>query len=82
MRSNILKHVVLGSLLLSIAAVASPVRAEAQDRQELPTDRHDDGFDKGWLGLLGLAGLLGLKRRDHQHNIDRSEVNRSATSRV
>ncbi len=24
------------------------------------TERHDDGFDMGWLGLVGLAGLAGL----------------------
>jgi MYXO-CTERM domain-containing protein len=83
MRWNILKQALVGSLVLTTAAVATPVRAQAQDVQDLPTDRHDnDGFDKGLLGLLGLAGLLGLRRRDNQHHVDRSEVNRSATSRV
>ena len=39
------------------------------------SDRRDDGFNWGWLGLLGLAGLAGLRRRD-----DVSERNRIATA--
>ena len=37
------------------------------------SDRRDDGFNWGWLGLLGLAGLAGLRRRD-----DVSDRNRVA----
>jgi MYXO-CTERM domain-containing protein len=82
MRSNLLRQTLLGSLcLISIAAVGTPAEAQAQDVQNVPTDRHDDGFDKGLLGLLGLAGLLGLRRREH-HDVNRSDVNRPATSRV
>ncbi|WP_165251526.1 WGxxGxxG family protein [Paludisphaera soli] len=30
------------------------------------TDRDDDGFNPGWLGLIGLAGLAGLMpRKNH-----------------
>jgi MYXO-CTERM domain-containing protein len=83
MRSNILKQALLCSLFLATAAAAAPVRVEAQDVQNLPADRHDDrGFDKGLLGLLGLAGLLGLRRRESQHHVDRSDVNRPAANRV
>ncbi len=83
MRSNLLRQTLLGSLfLVSMAALGSPAPVEAQDAQTVPSDRHnDEGFDKGLLGLLGLAGLLGLKRRN-QHEVNRSDVNRPATSRV
>jgi MYXO-CTERM domain-containing protein len=83
MRSTLLRQSLLGSLfLVCLAGVGSPARAAAQDADRAPADRHDDnGFDEGLLGLLGLAGLLGLRRRD-RHDINRSEVNRGATSRV
>lgn len=83
MRSNLLRQSLLGSLfLVCVAGVGSPTRAAAQDAGNAPADTHDDNdFDKGLLGLAGLAGLLGLRRRDH-HSVNRSEVNRTATSRV
>ena len=88
MRSNLFRRASLGSLvLLCLAAAGSPGRVAAQDAGNVPADTHDDdGFDKGMLGLAGLAGLLGLRRRD-RHDTKRSEVNRndvnqSATSRV
>ena len=88
MRSTFFRPVLVGSLLLaSLAAAGSTTAAVAQDTQNVPADRHDDnGFDKGLLGLLGLAGLFGLKRRDERDtrygNADRTDANRSATSRV
>ena len=88
MRSTFFRPVLVGSLLLaSLGAAGSTTAAVAQDTQNVPADRHDDnGFDKGLLGLLGLAGLFGLKRRDERDtrygNADRSDANRSATSRV
>ncbi len=30
------------------------------------TERHERGFNFGWLGLIGLAGLLGLRRHGHR----------------
>ncbi|MFD0961701.1 WGxxGxxG family protein [Paenibacillus chungangensis] len=32
----------------------------------LTTDRNDNGFGWGWLGLLGLIGLAGLRGRDRE----------------
>ena len=67
MRSTLLRPTLAGSLFLAcLASVSSVTSAAAQDQSTVPADRHDDdnGFDKGWLGLIGLAGLLGLKRRD------------------
>jgi MYXO-CTERM domain-containing protein len=82
MRSNLLRQSLLGSLFLIGLGAGSPARAAAQDAGNAPTDtRDDDGFDKGLLGLVGLAGLLGLRRREH-HDVDRTAVNRPATSRV
>jgi hypothetical protein len=86
MRSTLLRPMLAGSLLLAaIAGVSAPSQAASQDAGSLPADRHDDnGFDKGWLGLIGLAGLLGLKRRDDVRNRDvsRTDANRSASARV
>jgi MYXO-CTERM domain-containing protein len=84
MRSNLLRQSLLGSLfLVCLAGVGSPTRAAAQNAGNAPADTHDDdnGFDEGLLGLLGLAGLLGLRRREHR-DVNRTEVNRTATSRV
>ena len=83
MRSTLLRQTLLGSLfLIGMAGVASTARA--QDAANAPVDTHDDnGFDKGLLGLAGLAGLLGLRRRENKDvNVNRSDVNRAATSRV
>jgi MYXO-CTERM domain-containing protein len=87
MRSKLLRPVLVGSLLIVGLGAGSTTPAVAQDTQNVPADRHDDnGFDKGLLGLLGLAGLFGLKRRNERDtrygNADRSDANRSATSRV
>jgi MYXO-CTERM domain-containing protein len=83
MRSNLLRQSLLGSLfLVCLAGVGSPTQAAAQDAGNAPADTHDDnGFDEGLLGLLGLAGLLGLRRREHR-DVNRNDVNRTATSRV
>jgi MYXO-CTERM domain-containing protein len=84
MGSNFLRQAALGSLLLvGITGIsAAPVQAATQDVDGTPVDTGDDnGFDEGLLGLAGLAGLLGLRRRDQQH-VDRSDANRTATSRV
>ena len=88
MRSNLFRRASLGSLvLLCLAAAGSPGRVAAQDAGNAPADTHDDdGFDKGLLGLAGLAGLLGLSRRDRRDTkrseVNRNDVNQSATSRV
>ena len=86
MRSKFLRPVLVGSLLVAGLAAAGSTTPAAAQTEHIPADRHDDGFDKGLLGLLGLAGLLGLKRRhdsDARHGTaDRSDVNRSTTSRV
>ena len=88
MRSKLLRPLLVGSLLIvGLGAAGSTTPAVAQDSQNVPADRHtDNGFDKGLLGLLGLAGLFGLKRRDERDtrygNTDRTDANRSATSRV
>jgi MYXO-CTERM domain-containing protein len=58
---------------IAVADAATPrlaiAQATAMDSSATATsrttDRDDDGFDMGWLGLLGLAGLLGLRRRDN-----------------
>ena len=84
MRSILLRRTLLGSLFLAgMAGIGSPARAAAQEAADMPVDTRDDdnGFDEGLLGLLGLAGLLGLRRREHQ-TVERSDVNRTATSRV
>ena len=80
MRSNLFRRASLGSLvLLCLATAGSPGRVAAQDAGTVPADTHDDdGFDKGWLGLVGLAGLLGLKRRDRDE-VKRGEVNRNVS---
>jgi MYXO-CTERM domain-containing protein len=88
MRSTLFRRASLGSLvLLCLAAAGSPGRVAAQDAGNAPADTHDDdGFDQGLLGLVGLAGLLGLRRRDRhdtkRSEVNRNDVNRSATSRV
>jgi hypothetical protein len=87
MRSKFLRPVLVGSLLVAGLVAAGSTTPAAAQTENMPADRHDDdGFDKGLLGLLGLAGLLGLRRRpdsDARHGTaHRSDVNRSATSRV
>jgi MYXO-CTERM domain-containing protein len=85
MRSTLLRPMLAGSLLLAaLAGVSVPSQAAVQDTGTLPADRHDDnGFDKGWLGLIGLAGLLGLKRRDDvRDRVSRNDATRSANARV
>jgi MYXO-CTERM domain-containing protein len=88
MRTKLFRRASLGSLfLLCLATAGSPGRVTAQDAGTAPGDTHDDnGFDKGWLGLVGLAGLLGLKRRDRDDarhgEMNRNDVSRGATSRV
>lgn len=59
----------LNIVAAGLIAATMPLPAAAQDTQSTTTtEREDDGFNPGWLGLLGLAGLLGLKRRDnHVH---------------
>jgi hypothetical protein len=75
-----------GSLLFAaFAGVTSPSPAAAQDQGPVPSDRHNDnGFDKGWLGLIGLAGLLGLKRREdvRDRNASMNDAGRAANARV
>jgi MYXO-CTERM domain-containing protein len=85
MRSNFLRQVAIGSLLLVGVTGVSSLSAEGatQDVGGTPADTHDDdGFNEGLLGLVGLAGLLGLRRRDEKEQVNRSEVNRTATSRI
>ena len=84
MRSNLLRQSLLGSLFfVCLAGVGSPTWSAAQDAGNTPADTHHDGkgFDEGMLGLLGLAGLLGLKRRERR-DLNRTDVNRTATSRA
>jgi hypothetical protein len=83
MRSTLLRTTLAGSLFLAcLAGVGSATSAAAQDQSTVPADRHDDdnGFDKGWLGLIGLAGLLGLKRRD-EHDVSQRDATRNDASR-
>ena len=87
MRSTLFRRAPLGSLVLLGLAVASlPTALAAQDPIAAPAEsRDDDGFNEGLLGLAGLAGLLGLKRRernDVKREINTSDLNRGATSRV
>jgi hypothetical protein len=44
------------------------------------TERDDDGFNLGWLGLLGLAGLIPRKQKVVHH--DRVATERPNTNRV
>ena len=67
-----------GFIFALVLGLSVPVLVNAQTqapdtpRDAAPaTDRADDGFDWGWLGLLGLAGLLGLKGRDRVDVHDR-----------
>ena len=83
MRSNLLRTTLAGSLFLAcLAGVGSATSAAAQDQSTVPADRRNDdnGFDKGWLGLIGLAGLLGLKRRD-EHDVSQRDATRNDASR-
>ena len=85
MRSILLRPMLAGSLLFAaFAGFSTPSHVAAQDTGTLPADGHDDnGFDKGWLGLIGLAGLLGLKRRhDVRERGVSSDASRSAGARV
>jgi hypothetical protein len=84
MRPNLLRTTLTGSLLLAVlAGVGSATTAAAQEQSTVPADRHDDdnGFDKGWLGLIGLAGLLGLKRRD-EHDVSQRDATKNDASRA
>lgn len=86
MRSTLLRPMLAGSLFLAaIAGISTPSQAAAQDAGTVPADRHnDDGFDKGWFGLIGLAGLMGLKRREDVRHRDalKNDANRTANARV
>lgn len=44
------------------------------------TERDDDGFNLGWLGLLGLAGLIPRKQKVVNH--DRVATDRTAQHRA
>jgi hypothetical protein len=83
MRSTLLRTTLAGSLFLAcLAGVGSATSTAAQDQSAVPADRdnYDNGFDKGWLGLIGLAGLLGLKRRD-EHDVSQGDATRNDASR-
>jgi hypothetical protein len=45
-----------------------------------PTERDDDRFNLGWLGLIGLAGLIPRKQKVVHH--DRVATDRPGTNRV
>lgn len=49
-----------------MTAVAQNANRGADATTARTTDRDDDGFDWGWLGLLGLLGLTGLLKRDRR----------------
>lgn len=64
------KRLALGLLGLALALSPFAGRASAQSTSDRTgtdtgttttrTDRHDNGFNPSWLGLIGLAGLAGL----------------------
>lgn len=45
------------------AAAASAAEDRTQTNMARDTERDDNDFDLGWLGLLGLAGLIPRKQK-------------------
>jgi MYXO-CTERM domain-containing protein len=64
MRTNFLRQIAIGSLLLVGVTGANSLSAEAATQDVGAPADDDDGFNEGLLGLIGLAGLLGLRRKD------------------
>ena len=50
-------------LAVPLFSQSDPNRSADLSTTSRADDRHDDGFDMGWLGLIGLAGLAGLRRK-------------------
>ena len=50
-------------LAVPVFSQSDPNRAADMSTTSVADDRHDDGFNMGWLGLIGLAGLAGLRRK-------------------
>ena len=54
-------------LVMPISASAQPVGSADTTVTTTDTDRDDEGFPWGLLGLLGLAGLIPRKHKDTVH---------------
>jgi hypothetical protein len=84
MKSTLYKAISASALVIGLAATGMPSFAQTSPgtgttgtgttgtdtttTTPVQTERRDDNFDWGWLGLLGLIGLAGLNGRKHQDN--------------
>ncbi len=77
MKSKLSKAISASALVIGLAATGVPAFAQASPgttgtgatgtdtttTTPVQTERRDDNFNWGWLGLLGLIGLAGLNGR-------------------
>lgn len=76
--------IVTGLAVTAIAQTGAGTGSAAGDtstnNMSRQTERNDDGFDYGWLGLIGLAGLIPRKQKVVHH--DRVATDRTSPSRA
>jgi hypothetical protein len=82
MKSTLSRAIGASALVIGLAATGVPALAQTSTgagttttTTPVQTDRQDDNFNWGWLGLLGLIGLAGLNGRKHD---DRTVAYRDA----
>ncbi len=72
------RFMAVGTILLAFAlgnayaedAATSNVNRDTTPAYGTTTNRTDNGFNTGWLGLIGLAGLAGLMPRNRDNRTD------------
>ena len=63
--TNLTRNSLLAATLVTfpLFSQTDPNRPADMSTASRADERHDEGFDTGWLGLVGLAGLAGLRRK-------------------